>query len=47
MISSILHIAHEYDDPARPWTLDIEDHDGKLHSVALQPGEVTYDVKLI
>ena len=40
VISSIVHIAHEYDDEKEPWPIEIEDHDGQLHSVALQEGEV-------
>ena len=40
MISSIVHIAHEYDDDNEPWTIEIEDHDGNLHSVALEEGQV-------
>ena len=40
VISSIVHIAHEYDDEAEPWPIQIEDHDGALHSVSLEPGQV-------
>lgn len=40
VISSIVHIAHEYDDDDEPWTIDIEDHDGVMHNVALKSGEV-------
>mmetsp|Transcript_14907 Transcript_14907/g.15625 ORF Transcript_14907/g.15625 Transcript_14907/m.15625 type:complete len:330 (+) Transcript_14907:93-1082(+) len=39
VISSILHIAHEYDDENNPWPIEIEDHDGKLHAVNLKPGQ--------
>lgn len=38
VISSIIHIAHEYDDPDKPWPIEIEDHNGQLHSVALNEG---------
>ena len=40
VISSISHIAHEYDDDNEPWPLQIEDHDGNLHSISLEPGQV-------
>ncbi len=40
MISSIVHIAHEYDNDDEPWPIEIEDHDGKLHAVNLEPGQV-------
>jgi hypothetical protein len=40
VISSIVHIAHEYDDDNEPWHIQIEDHDGNLHSVALEEGQV-------
>jgi hypothetical protein len=40
VISSIVHIAHEYDDDNHPWPIEIEDHDGVLHAVNLQPGQV-------
>jgi hypothetical protein len=40
VISSIVHIAHEYDDDNEPWPIQIEDHDGNLHSVNLEPGQV-------
>ncbi len=42
MISSILHIGHEYDDDAMPWPIEIEDHDGILHTVVLQPGDLMF-----
>lgn len=42
VISSIVHIAHEYDNDDEPWTIDIEDHNGKLHSVALAEGEMLF-----
>lgn len=40
MISSIVHISHDYDDELHPWSLEIEDHDGNLHSVILEEGQV-------
>ncbi len=40
MISSIVHIAHEYDNDDEPWPIEIEDHDGNLHAVSLKMGEV-------
>eukprot|EP00595_Chromulina_sp_UTEXLB2642_P001267 CAMPEP_0196764834 /NCGR_PEP_ID=MMETSP1095-20130614/6959_1 /TAXON_ID=96789 ORGANISM="Chromulina nebulosa, Strain UTEXLB2642" /NCGR_SAMPLE_ID=MMETSP1095 /ASSEMBLY_ACC=CAM_ASM_000446 /LENGTH=286 /DNA_ID=CAMNT_0042121413 /DNA_START=259 /DNA_END=1119 /DNA_ORIENTATION=- len=42
VISSIIHIAHEYDNDDEPWPIQIEDHNGVLHSVALQPGEMLF-----
>jgi hypothetical protein len=42
VISSIVHIAHEYDDDNRPWPIEIEDHDGVLHAVNLEPGQVRF-----
>jgi hypothetical protein len=42
VISSIVHIAHEYDDPDEPWPIEIEDHDGNLHAVALEPGQMLF-----
>ena len=42
VISSIVHIAHEYDNDDEPWPIEIEDHDGKLHAVNLEPGQVRY-----
>ena len=40
MISSIIHVAHEYDDDNHPWPIEIEDHDGDLHAVNLEAGQV-------
>lgn len=40
VISSIVHIAHDPD--SEPWPLDIEDHDGRLHSVVLKPGQMLF-----
>ena len=42
MISSIIHIAHEYFNGDEPWPIEIEDHDGVLHAVNLEPGQVSY-----
>jgi len=42
VISSIVHIAHEYDDPDEPWPIEIEDHDGHLHAVNLEPGQMLF-----
>jgi hypothetical protein len=39
VISFIMHIGHDTD---APWPLEIEDHDGVIHAVALEPGEVVY-----
>ena len=44
VISSIVHIAHKYDNDSEPWPIQIEDHQGNLHSVALQPGQVRTDL---
>ncbi len=41
VISSIVHVGHEYDGN-RPWPIEIEDHDGVVHSVTLEPGQVQY-----
>lgn len=42
VISSIFHIAHSYDDDNRPWPIQIEDHDGVVHSVNLEPGQILF-----
>lgn len=42
VISSIVHIAHEYDNDDEPWPIQIEDHNGKLYSVNLEPGEMLF-----
>ena len=39
VISFIMHIGHDTD---APWPLEIEDHDGVIHAVALEPGEAVY-----
>jgi len=41
VISSIVHIAREYDNDSEPWPIQIEDHDGRLHSLDLLPGQVS------
>jgi hypothetical protein len=35
-----VHIAHKYDDDNHPWPIEIEDHQGNLHAVNLEPGQV-------
>jgi len=41
VISSILHIDHEYDNASEPWFIEIEDHSsGELVKVDLKPGEM-------
>eukprot|EP01036_Dinobryon_divergens_P027657 gene27657-36468_t len=42
VISSIVHVAHEYDDENEPWPIQIEDHDGNLHSVELAAGQMLF-----
>jgi len=42
VISSIVHIAHEYDDDSEPWPIEIEDHNGQLHAVSLKAGEMLF-----
>ena len=42
VISSITHIAHKYDDDSQPWPIHIEDHDGHLHAVNLEPGDTLF-----
>lgn len=37
IISAIFHIDHDLDEP---WPLEIEDHDGNVHALALEPGQV-------
>lgn len=37
IISAILHIDDDLDEP---WPLEIEDHQGKLHALSLQPGQM-------
>ena len=40
VISSIVFLGAEYDNPDEEWPIQIEDHDGKLHEVNLKPGQV-------
>lgn len=42
VISSIVHIGHEYDNDDEPWPIEIEDHDGVLHAVNLNAGEMLF-----
>ena len=42
VISSIVHVGHEYDDDNVPWPIEIEGHDGKLYAVNLEPGEMLF-----
>jgi hypothetical protein len=42
VISSIIHIAHQYDDNNQPWPIHIEDHDGNLHAVSLEEGQMLF-----
>lgn len=42
VISSIVHIAHQYEDDENPWPIQIEDHDGNLHEVNLEPGQMLF-----
>ena len=42
VISSIVHIAHQYDNDSVPWPIQIEDHDGNMHSVSLQAGDMLH-----
>ena len=47
MISSIIHVGHEYDDDDEPWPIEIEDHDGVLHQVYLEAGQVRPLLRLL
>lgn len=42
VISSIVHIAHKYDNDSNPWPIFIEDHDGQLVSVSLEEGQMMF-----
>jgi len=42
VISSIVHIAHKYDNDDVPWPIQIEDHDGFMHAVNLEPGQMLF-----
>jgi hypothetical protein len=35
-----VHIGHEYDNDDEPWPIEIEDHNGVLHAVNLEAGQV-------
>lgn len=39
IISAIFHIDHDLDEP---WPLEIEDHDGAIHEVSPEPGEIVF-----
>jgi hypothetical protein len=41
VISSIIHVGHEYYDDDKPWPIEIEDHDGNIHAINLEPGQVS------
>jgi hypothetical protein len=40
VISSIIHVGHQYDNDSEPWPIQIEDLNGNLHSVNLEAGQV-------
>eukprot|EP01038_Epipyxis_sp_PR26KG_P011470 gene11470-15363_t len=42
VISSIIHIAHEYYDENDPWPIEIIDHNGNMHAVNLEPGQMLF-----
>jgi len=42
VISSIVHIAHEYDNDDEPWPIEIDDHDGVLRAVDLKEGQMMF-----
>lgn len=42
VISSIIHVGHEYDNDGEPWPIEIEDHDGNLHAVNLEAGQMLF-----
>eukprot|EP01006_Ploeotia_vitrea_P004196 TRINITY_DN114054_c0_g1_i1.p1 TRINITY_DN114054_c0_g1~~TRINITY_DN114054_c0_g1_i1.p1 ORF type:complete len:322 (-),score=-3.34 TRINITY_DN114054_c0_g1_i1:111-1076(-) len=42
VISSIIHVNHEYDNDNEPWPIEIEGHDGKLYQVNLEPGDMLF-----
>lgn len=42
VISSIVHIAHAYDNDDEPWPIEVEDTEGNLHSVVLEPGQMLF-----
>ncbi|RYG64377.1 hypothetical protein EON64_14125 [archaeon] len=42
VISSIVHVGHDYQGGQDPWPIEIEDHDGRVHSVTLEPGQMLF-----
>jgi hypothetical protein len=42
VISAIVHIAHEYDNDDETWPIEIEDHDGNLHQMDMEAGDMLY-----
>jgi len=42
VISSIIHITHKYDNDDEPWPIEIEDHNGVMHAVNLEPGQMLF-----
>lgn len=42
VISSIIHIRHKYWNDDEPWPIEIEDHDGQAHAMALEEGEMMF-----
>jgi hypothetical protein len=47
VISSIIHIDHLYDNDSQPWPIEVEDHDGELHTMTLEPGQVRSSARYI
>lgn len=41
VISAIVHVDHDYDGH-EPWPIEIEDHNGQVHSVTLEPGQMLF-----
>jgi len=42
VISAIVHVGHQYDNDDEPWPIEIEDHNGQLHSVNLEAGQMLF-----
>jgi hypothetical protein len=42
VISCIIHVGHEYDDDNNPWPIEIEDHNGVIHAVNLEAGQMLF-----
>jgi hypothetical protein len=42
IISSIVHVGHEYYNDDEPWPIQIDDNEGNVHSVNLQPGQMLF-----